>query len=63
MQYDVNDDGRLDWLEMRRLCGGLGLDLTEEEAKAAIANIDQVGVWVQDTAVAASCMDTGEWKG
>jgi hypothetical protein len=40
-QYDVNDDGRLDWLEMRRLCGGLGLDLTEEEAKAAIANIDQ----------------------
>lgn len=40
-QYDVNDDGRLDWLEMRRLCNGLNLDLTEEEAKAAIGNIDQ----------------------
>jgi hypothetical protein len=35
-QYDLNDDGRLDAGEVRLMAGQLGVELSADEAKAAI---------------------------
>ena len=40
-KYDVNDDGRLDLDEVRRMLGALGLDgVGDAEARAAVAAMD-----------------------
>lgn len=39
-QYDRNDDGKIDSRELRQLCSGLGKDLSDEEAKTALQQLD-----------------------
>lgn len=40
-RFDLNDDGRLDTQEVRAMAGQLGIDLSSEEASAAIKVMDK----------------------